>query len=145
MTPEIAFKVANTAALVAWIYLVAVARWTPRAFHFVRWAVVIGFALAYIAALMAGEKPEGAGFTTLAGVTALFTSPWGVVTGWIHYLAFDFFVGCWILAHAKQRSIPHWWILIPLFLTFMFGPVGLLLYLSILGAKGRDKGVLQTA
>lgn len=133
MTPEIAFKIANTVGLLAWIYLIAAARWTPRIFRVVRWSIVVVFAIAYIAALFAGEKPEGANFTTLDGVMALFTSPWGVVTGWIHYLAFDFFVGCWILSEAKKRRIPHWWIVVPLFFTFMFGPVGLLMFLAILG------------
>ena len=145
MTPEIAFKIVNTVALFAWIYLVAAARWTPLIFQFVRWGIVVGFALAYIAALLVGEKPEGASFTTLAGVMALFTSPWGVVAGWIHYLAFDFFVGCWILTDAKARAISHWWIVLPLFFTFMFGPVGLLLYLVVVAIQRRVKSVSQTA
>lgn len=145
MTPEIAFKIANTVALVAWIYLLVAARWTPRVFRYVRWGIVVGFAFAYIAALLVGEKPEGASFTTLAGVMALFTSPWGVVTGWIHYLAFDFFVGCWILSDAKKRGTPHWWIVVPLFFTFMFGPLGLLLYLVIVAMQKRVEGGPQTA
>lgn len=145
MTPELLFKIANTAGLLVWIYLIAAARWTPRVFRIVRWAFPIAIAVGYIFALFMTEPNEDAGFTTLAGVTALFAQPWGVVAGWLHYLAFDFFVGCWILATAKKKQIGHWLIVVPLILTFMLGPVGLLVFLAILGFRGMKRRSGQTS
>jgi hypothetical protein len=46
----------------------------------------------------------------------------------MHYLAFDLLIGVWQTGRAVQRGIARW-ILIPcLLLTFMFGPVGWLLF-----------------
>jgi hypothetical protein len=47
------------------------------------------------------------------------------------YLAFDLFIGGWEIRDARRRGIPHVLIVPALVLTFLFGPAGLLLYLSI--------------
>ena len=132
MTPDQVFNLVNLTALLAWIYLIGVARWTPRVFLWMRYAVPMGFALVYGICLIMSGPNEDAGFQTLAEVTAIFTQPWAVVGGWIHYLAFDFFIGSWILAKAKAENIAHVWIVIPMILTFMLGPVGLFLFLLLL-------------
>ncbi len=137
MTPDAIFSVVNTTALVAWLFLIGAARWLPRAFAVVRYAVPLFFAAVYVFCLFTGEKPEGGGFRTLEQVTALFTSQWVILGGWIHYLAFDFFVGCWILEKSKKSGIPHWLIVIPMIFTFMLGPVGLALFLLLLGVRNR--------
>lgn len=135
MEPATVFSIVNSIALFAWIYLVAAARWTPGLFRIVRYAVPVLFALVYVTSLILAEPNEEAGFRTLAQVTALFTQPWAVLAGWLHYLAFDFFVGCWILEKARAEEIGHGWIVIPMALTFLLGPVGLLLFLALLGVR----------
>jgi hypothetical protein len=54
-----------------------------------------------------------------------------LLAGWIHYLAFDLFVGSWLVRDAHLRGIAHGWVLPLLFLTFLFGPAGLLSYLGL--------------
>jgi len=73
---------------------------------------------------------EGAGYTTLAGVQAIFASPWGAVTGWVHYLAFDLFVARWIRNDATDPGYALSPILVG---TLLFGPAGLLTYLLLRG------------
>ena len=51
--------------------------------------------------------------------------------GWIHYLAFDLFVGAWEVRDAQARGIHHLLVIPCLFLTLMAGPGGLLLYWAI--------------
>jgi hypothetical protein len=68
--------------------------------------------------------------STIAGVMAIFSSPNGVLTGWTHYLVFDLFVGAWIGRDARRRGTPHWLVAPCLLFCLMFGPIGLLLYLS---------------
>ena len=68
----------------------------------------------------------------------LFSVPWAVTIGWIHYLAFDLFVGCWELRDSQKKGIPHWVMLPCLFLTFMLGPTGLVVYLVIRAIKTRE-------
>ena len=61
----------------------------------------------------------------------LFTSERAVLAGWVHYLAFDMFVGLWITLDAQRIGLKRT-ILIPVqILTFMLGPMGLGLYLMI--------------
>jgi hypothetical protein len=66
---------------------------------------------------------------TLDGVAALLGSPEGATIAWVHFLAFDLFVGRWIYLDARERDLT-WLLVAPiLFLTLMLGPFGFLLYL----------------
>jgi len=70
-------------------------------------------------------------FTTLEGVRNIFGNDMGVLVGWSHYLVFDLFPGAWEARDARRRGFNHF-ILIPcLLLTFMLGPIGLMLYLVL--------------
>lgn len=139
MSPDGLFAFFNVAVLPAWV-LLAVAPgwiWTRRLVN----AVWIPFLLTavYLCALVsAGPPPEGAGFSTLAGVMVLFTSPMAVLAGWVHYLAFDLFVGSWEARDAQRHGIGRGWMILPLFSTLMAGPVGLSLYLAIRWVKTRS-------
>jgi len=67
----------------------------------------------------------------LEPIRQLFTSDAGVTVGWIHFLAFDLFVGRWILLDATSRNLNSWLIRPVLLLTFFFGPIGLFTYLCV--------------
>ena len=71
-----------------------------------------------------------ADFSSLEGILVLFhqATPEAAAAGWMHYLAFDFWVGCWLLRDAQKRGLPQLLIVLPLLCTFMLGPVGILLY-----------------
>ena len=64
-------------------------------------------------------------FSSLSSIRLAFQSDELLMAGWLHYLAFDFFVGVWMVQKAKTEMIPHLLILPSLFLTFLFGPLGL--------------------
>jgi len=130
MTAEQIFSILNLIAMAAWLPLVFI----PRA----RWStavvpVVVPFLLALVyVALVAWALPRSeGGFSSLAGVRALFENPWGLLAGWTHYLAFDLFIGGWEVRDAQRRGIPHLLVVPALVLTFLLGPGGLLLYLAI--------------
>ena len=65
------------------------------------------------------------------GRTLVRADPWLLLAGWIHYLAFDLLVGAWEARDARERGIPHLFVVPSLILTFLFGPAGWLLYLGI--------------
>lgn len=68
---------------------------------------------------------------TLDGVQELLSSDGGATIGWIHYLAFDLFVGIWVARNADRYGFNRI-IQIPfLFFTLMLGPLGLTLYLLV--------------
>ncbi len=75
--------------------------------------------------------PAGAGYGTLDAVAALFTVRGLLLAGWIHYLAFDLFVGSWEVSDARANGIHHLLVVPCLLATFMFGPIGLGLYFAV--------------
>ena len=124
MTPDQVFRICNLVALAGWIILIF--------FRSYRWALVLppifGFLYAVIVAVQFGHTPGG--FGTLDGVAALFSNHWMLLAGWIHYLAFDLFVGSWEVRDAQEKKVLHLFIVPSLILTFLFGPAGLVLYLA---------------
>ncbi|MFT4720908.1 MAG: hypothetical protein ACI9SB_002081 [Candidatus Azotimanducaceae bacterium] len=78
--------------------------------------------------VIAQPMPEGGSFTSLQAVMTLFTSPYAALAGWIHYLAFDLFLGVWQVRDAQRRRVNHFAVISCLILTFLAGPAGLLLY-----------------
>jgi hypothetical protein len=78
-----------------------------------------------------------ADFSSLNGIVTLFkkATPESAAAGWLHYLAFDFWVGTWIIKHSRKEKISNKIIVLPLLFTFILGPVGILVYSFILLAK----------
>ena len=85
----------------------------------------------YVALLLHGGRVKGAGFGSLAQVARLFASQDFLLAGWIHYLAFDLFIGAWQSRDALRLGLSRWIVAPCLLLTFLFGPVGLALYLLL--------------
>ncbi|HSN96671.1 MAG TPA: ABA4-like family protein, partial [Candidatus Nanopelagicales bacterium] len=88
-------------------------------------------ATAYLVLMLITTPPEGAGGHSLQAVIRLFESPQLALVCWIHYLAFDLFVGAWEVRDAARRGIPHLAVVPCVLLTLLVGPAGLLLYLII--------------
>ena len=127
--PDLAFRVGNALALLGWVALAVSPpsrRWTPAAWIATGWLLPLALGLAYVALLL-GHWGSG-GYGSLAEVRQLFDRPGLLAAGWLHYLAFDLFVGTWIARQAAQRGLPHGAVLPCLALTFLFGPAGLLAF-----------------
>ena len=77
-------------------------------------------------------------FGSLKSVMTLFTEENAVLAGWIHYLAFDLLIGMWILDQNKELKINQLAIAPCLFLTFMLGPIGFLLFMIIKTIKKKQ-------
>ena len=65
----------------------------------------------------------------------LFTQPEIALAGWIHYLAFDLFIGAWEVRTARAERIPFLLVVPCLALTFLFGPAGYLAFTALRGAR----------
>ncbi len=125
---ELIFSVANTTALVAWSGLILLKR-TPALCHAIQWAAVGSLCVAYAVLIqLYFFAVPGGGFGTLAAVQRLFAVPEVALAGWIHYLAFDLFVGLWIARRADAMGFSRWLQAPVLALTFLFGPIGLLVF-----------------
>ena len=102
--------------------------------------IILGVTYAYLMFSFSGSASEDGGFGSLADVKALFGVDALLLAGWIHYLAFDLFVGAWIVRDAQKEWISHWLVLPCLFFTLMAGPFGLLLYLALRAANNARQG-----
>lgn len=132
-TPDLVFRLANGAALLGWIALLASpasARWSAVVRRVAGRVLPLSFSVVYVVMLATHWNGEG-GFGSLAQVRALFDEPDALVAGWVHYLAFDLFVGSWIAERAAGLGLPHWQVVPVLLLTFLFGPAGLLAFVLL--------------
>lgn len=130
MKPGELFSIVNTGVLPAWVLLAALPRW--------KWTQVFAaavtpaiLALVYVVVLVPHWGETDGNFNSLEGVKSLFANDWALLAGWIHYLAFDLFTGCWVVRDARRLEISHVLIVPCLVLTLMFGPAGLLSYLIL--------------
>lgn len=133
MSPELVFQIVNTITPLGWLLLILAPRWKGTQAIIVSGLLPALLGVVYLAlTLMYFGSAEG-DFSSLKGVMSLFTSPWAVVTGWVHYLAFDLWIGCWELRNSQQSGIKHVLVIPCLLLTFFFGPIGLVLYFLVRG------------
>jgi len=71
-------------------------------------------------------------------IAAALGTPAGATTAWVHFLAFDLFVGRWVYLDSRVRRITAWLVSPVLLLVFMLGPLGLLVYLIVRSLLGRN-------
>ncbi len=134
--PEQIFLVVNSLALVGWLLLVFAPRWRWTSRLVLSGTIPLLLAGSYVVLLVSTFGQAEGGFGSLAELQLLFRSEWSVLTGWIHYLAFDLFIGTWELRDAQARGIAHAWLIHCLLLTFLLGPVGLLAYFAMRWWRG---------
>ena len=131
MSPEQLFTIANAIAALGWLMLAILPRQRWVTESVTGKAVPALFALLYILIIVTVFGSAEGSFATLDGVASLFTNRWLLLAGWVHYLAFDLLIGTWEARDARDRGVPHLLLIPCLFLTFMFGPAGWLLYLGL--------------
>lgn len=136
MTPETVFSVANLIAVAGWLLLIVAPR-RPRAVIVAGTAIPFLLASTYLVLVASQWVRSTGGFSSLANVAELFSNPWVLLAGWVHYLAFDLLVGAWETRDAAARAIPRWLVVPCLLLTFMFGPIGWLSYHVVRAVHGR--------
>ena len=128
---DILFSLSNILTMPFWLLMILLPtwRWTERLMQSV-WTVAPA-ALAYVILVLPGmlsllpllANPQ------LGTIAALLGTPAGATIGWIHFLAFDLFVGRWAYLDSRQRRLHPVLASITLFFILMFGPLGFMLYL----------------
>ena len=139
MSAELAFAVLNLLVLPWWaVWLLA-----PRSGLALRMASHSGI-FAGLCGVYAGLIAAALGGGALAGMDyaswkAALSTPFGFLAGWVHYLAFDLFVGAWMLRESKRLGVevrPY------LVFALLLGPIGLGAFLLRRGFLLRHFGEL---
>ncbi|WP_186417080.1 ABA4-like family protein [Bosea sp. CS1GBMeth4] len=126
-----AFARANQLAVLGWLALILLPRWRGLSAALAGWLIPALLSLGYAVLIAVHWHDAKGGFSSLDSVAALFASKPLLLAGWVHYLAFDLFLGNWMLRRSQAEAIPHWLMLPVLLATFLFGPFGYLAYLLI--------------
>jgi Domain of unknown function (DUF4281) len=130
MSASAVFGITNLIAIASWALLIAAVIFNRRFWRDElagRW-FPLGFSVLYAALIVFFFFRADGGFDTLENVQRLFTAPWVALAGWVHYLAFDLFMGAIISKRVMDQELPRWTLIALLPLTFMFGPIGFLGY-----------------
>jgi Domain of unknown function (DUF4281) len=135
MTPDQVFKICNSIAPIGWLLMIVAPKWRFTKIIILSGILPLMLGLVYLTLIVLFFGEGEGDFNSLQGVMKLFTNPWGVTAGWIHYLAFDLFIGTWELSNGQKNGIPHYLIIPCLILTLFFGPIGLILYFLIRATK----------
>ena len=128
MSPDVIFNLANMFVLIGWILLFFAPNWKMTQ-NIVLNGVVLILSVVYLSIFIT-ILPEFSleSFSSLENVKALFQDDMAVALGWVHYLAFDLFVGAYILRKGQAIGMPRWQYTICLPFTFMAGPVGFVIF-----------------
>ncbi|MBB5060414.1 NhaP-type Na+/H+ or K+/H+ antiporter [Granulicella aggregans] len=138
MSPDFLFTLCGDLAVLGWLLLVFLGRVRVVA------GLVAGFVFPALIGIVYGcvivlhWHERTGGFGSLSQVHGLFENRWLLLGGWVHYLAFDLFIGAWEARDATMRQISHFLVVPCLILTFLFGPIGLLLYLTLRAILGKS-------
>lgn len=122
--------------MIGWLALWIMPFWAPAKLVVIAVLAIMCMVYAYV--VVFGKKYEInerlssiKGFFSLKGVMRLFENPRNTLAAWLHILVFDLTVGLLISIDALQQGISNWFVAPLLFLSLMFGPGGLLVYLII--------------
>jgi len=138
----LAFRLLNLAVLPWWgVWLAAPrSRWALRAAS--HSGIFLGLSALYTGLLVAALREAGGPGLDFDALRGLLSSPLGFLAGWTHTLAFDLFVGAWILREARRLGVeprPY------LVFALLAGPVGLGAFLARRGLRLRRIGQLGEA
>ena len=127
------FQASNLLVVPFWVLMIFAPRWGFTRRIVASPGIIVPIALLYsvlVVPNLLSILPQLAN-PTLPMIQTLLSSDAGATTAWIHFLAFDLWVGRWVYLDAQERGIPVWLMSICLACVFMAGPFVLLVYLGI--------------
>jgi hypothetical protein len=127
------FTLSNVFALPFWLLMIFLPhwRWTQRILRSLWPVAALAVVYALLFAAQIGADAASLLNPTLASIAALLGAPAGAALAWVHFLAFDLFVGRWVYLDSREHRLPAWLVSPVLFFVLMSGPLGLLFYLAV--------------
>ncbi|MBX3478308.1 MAG: DUF4281 domain-containing protein [Brevundimonas sp.] len=132
--PDILYALTGLVIVICWAFLILHPNRSSRFITVPKFGVPLAFGLIYAGVMMAKFAGSGGGYGSIAEVRALFVHDDILLAGWLHYLAYDFFIGVWIAEQADRMGLSRQIQAVILVVAFMFPPMGLALFLITRGA-----------
>ena len=67
-------------------------------------------------------------YLSLGNILDLFSNETFLIMFWIHFISINLFTGSWIVNDSQKLSINKILLALPLIITYLIGPLGLLIY-----------------
>lgn len=128
MDLEFVFSLAGLLAMAGWLVLLTsplIPQWSDRISGYI---IPLLLSAGYVILILFFPSEGGGGFGSLAEVIGLFSNPYAMMAGWVHYLAFDLLIGAWMCRAARRDGVSFWFVAPCLPLTFLFGPAGFMAF-----------------
>lgn len=125
------FSLAGVIAIMGWLMLLIsplMPKWSDRIAGML---LPLALSLGYFLLLIIPASASGGGFGTLAEVIVLFSYEQAALAGWVHFLAFDLFIGAWACRKARSEGMNFILVVPCLPVIFLFGPAGLLAFQTV--------------
>jgi len=137
---DLLLNVINLPVALSWLAMLVAPRWRVTRAFLHSDVVPLAIGIVYLSIAVRYVPGWFTAFRNLDSIFEFFTHRDLLFIGWIHYLAFDLFVGRSILADSQRRGIPHLLMVPCLFMTFMFGPGGYVAYALVRLVTGKYAG-----
>jgi hypothetical protein len=139
---DLIFKIAFGVSVLGWLALFVMPKNPVVNFWICGTVLPMLFAILYTGLCIFCWNDATGSFTgrfgSLDGILKMFNQSEGLLfAGYVHYLAFDLFIGAWIARRAAVLDASPLALYPSLFLTLVFGPMGLLLFKVIMNLQGK--------
>jgi len=126
------FSISSILVMPFWFLMIVLPhwRWTKRIMSSPLVSVAAALLYALLVLPRIGQILPVVIRPSLVGIAAVLSTPVGATIAWVHFLAFDLFVGCWAYLDSRERGISAWLMAPILFFVLMLGPIGFLLYIA---------------
>jgi hypothetical protein len=129
---DLLFDLANLAVFPFWLLMIFAPRWRWTARVVASPLIIAAPALLYLLLVLpnAGTILPALIRPSVPALGPVLGSPLGVTLAWLHFLAFDLFVGRWIYLDSRLKGVSAAIVSPILALTLMLGPCGFIAYLA---------------
>jgi ABA4-like protein len=137
---ETLFKISGLFVLPFWFLMIVLPHWKITQRLLKSPFVIIAPVIAYVILVLPqiGTLLPKVMEPQLPEIAALLGTTEGATIAWMHFLAFDLFVGRCAYLDSRERGISAWLMSPVLFFILMLGPFGFLLYLCISAIKTKS-------
>jgi Domain of unknown function (DUF4281) len=127
------FSLSSLLVMPFWFLMIFLPRWKVTKTIIASPYIIVPAALLYAALVIPniGNTFMSLLNPNLEGISKLLGSSSGATIGWVHFLAFDLFVGRYAYLESQKRNLNPILMGLVLFSILMYGPLGALIFFAV--------------